>query len=230
MKTSVLIIAHNEESHIRECIESVLHQSQKADEIVLIAHNCTDGTVKIAREYPSIILYALQTKETWPVPAREYGFTQATGDIIACVDGDSYTSPTWLAEIVRPLSRYEITSVSGFPILLANHSISYIWFLQWLPILKRLFPFYFWGSNFACRKKDYEEVGWMKKCREIWEILWLHYPAEDCILSFLLQERGEIAFARKAKSYVSPWKFFEWAERWKKQSEDLKKIRKYFGK
>jgi glycosyltransferase involved in cell wall biosynthesis len=51
MKTSILIIAHNEEAHIRECIESIIHQSQKADEVVLIAHNCTDNTVSIAREY-----------------------------------------------------------------------------------------------------------------------------------------------------------------------------------
>lgn len=48
MKTSILIIAHNEEKHIRECIESILSQTQEADEIVLIAHNCTDNTVKIA--------------------------------------------------------------------------------------------------------------------------------------------------------------------------------------
>ena len=70
----------------------------------------------------------------------------------------------------------------------------------------------------------------MRKCQEIGKYLNLHYPAEDCILSFLLQEQGKIAFARKAKSYVYPGKFFDGKDRGKKQNEDLRKIRKYFGK
>lgn len=64
MQTSILIIAHNEEAHIRECIESVLNQSRKADEILLIAHNCTDRTADIAQEYPEIQLLKHNTKET----------------------------------------------------------------------------------------------------------------------------------------------------------------------
>ena len=64
MQISILIIAHNEENHIRECIESVLHQSIQADEIIFVAHNCTDNTANIAREYPQITLHELQTDET----------------------------------------------------------------------------------------------------------------------------------------------------------------------
>ncbi len=54
MKTSVLIIAHNEESHIGECIESVLVQSQQPDEIILIVHNSTDRTLQIAKNYTGV--------------------------------------------------------------------------------------------------------------------------------------------------------------------------------
>jgi len=39
MKTSVLIIANNEEKHIAKCIESILNQTVNADEIVLLLHN-----------------------------------------------------------------------------------------------------------------------------------------------------------------------------------------------
>jgi glycosyltransferase involved in cell wall biosynthesis len=54
MKTSVLIIAHNEESHIGECIESILAQSRTPDEIVLIVHNSSDRTLEIARNYREV--------------------------------------------------------------------------------------------------------------------------------------------------------------------------------
>jgi glycosyltransferase involved in cell wall biosynthesis len=63
MTLSILIIAHNEESHIRECIESVLSQSKIADEIILIAHNCTDKTADIAREYSTVSVLEHQTIE-----------------------------------------------------------------------------------------------------------------------------------------------------------------------
>ena len=63
MTVSILIIAHNEEAHIRECIESVLTQSKIADEVVLIAHNCTDKTADIGREYSMVKVLEHQTIE-----------------------------------------------------------------------------------------------------------------------------------------------------------------------
>lgn len=63
MKTSVLIIAHNEEAHIRECIESILSQSQQPEEIVLIVHNSTDNTLEIAQEYREVRVIEHITEE-----------------------------------------------------------------------------------------------------------------------------------------------------------------------
>ncbi len=68
----------------------------------------------------------------------------------------------------------------------------------------------------------------MSKCERISKELGLHYPAEDCILSFLLQERGELVFSREAKSYVYPGKYFDSENRGQKQYEDLRNIKKYF--
>ena len=63
MKISVLIIAHNEESHIAECLDSIMGQTIQADEIILIAHNCTDMTLEIARQYQKVVTYELKTEE-----------------------------------------------------------------------------------------------------------------------------------------------------------------------
>ena len=64
MKISVLIIAHNEEAHIAECLDSIMGQTTRADEVLLIAHNCTDTTVEIARQYQKVATYELTTEET----------------------------------------------------------------------------------------------------------------------------------------------------------------------
>ncbi len=103
MKISVLIIAHNEAGNIRACLESIQRQTLKPDEIILVAHNCTDNTVEIAKE----ILNKFQDDGTvWriveeyspegPLYARIRGFREATGEIIACIDGDSIAAKNWL--------------------------------------------------------------------------------------------------------------------------------------
>lgn len=61
---SILIIAHNEEKHIEKCLESIRQQSLVADEIILVAHNCTDKTVAIAKKYPEIQLHEYVSRET----------------------------------------------------------------------------------------------------------------------------------------------------------------------
>ena len=54
MRISVLIIAHNEEDKIKDCLCSVINQTIKPDDIILVAHNCTDRTIKVAQEFKTI--------------------------------------------------------------------------------------------------------------------------------------------------------------------------------
>ena len=47
---TVLIPAHNEESCISETLASLLSQSLPPARVVVVADNCTDATVRLARE------------------------------------------------------------------------------------------------------------------------------------------------------------------------------------
>lgn len=73
---TVLIIAHNEEKNIGTCLESLKNQSIQPLEYVLIAHNCSDTTVKIAQNsgLPSLRIIEHNTEEVGPVYARIKGF------------------------------------------------------------------------------------------------------------------------------------------------------------
>jgi len=46
---TVLIPAHNEEKLIEATINSLIEQNRKPDRIIVVADNCTDGTVKVAK-------------------------------------------------------------------------------------------------------------------------------------------------------------------------------------
>ncbi len=63
MKISVLIIAHNESTHIAQCIESIITQSCLPDEIICIVHNSTDETANIARKYPQVQVMEFSSME-----------------------------------------------------------------------------------------------------------------------------------------------------------------------
>lgn len=108
MKRTVLIIAHNEAAHIAECLESVGRQTLQPDEILLVAHNCTDETVNIAKKFPRVWIEELTTEECGPIYPRIRGFELATHEIIACIDGDGVADEDWLEKITKPLENKNI--------------------------------------------------------------------------------------------------------------------------
>ena len=102
MKISVAIIAHNEEEYIEKCITSVLHQTRPADEVVLVAHNCTDQTVEIAKKYPITVIPYDGPKGI--IYARLESLKYLHGDIVLCIDGDSYARKNWIEVLSKTLA------------------------------------------------------------------------------------------------------------------------------
>jgi glycosyltransferase involved in cell wall biosynthesis len=197
MKISVLIIAHNEEEWIKRCIESILNQTQKPDEIVLIAHNCTDGTIKIAQNYPEIKLVKYDGPVGIPY-ARIKGFETVTGDIICCTDGDAWADKNWLKNIVKPLIlNPEITIVGGRLIMENNFFWKVAMFKQFL--FRKFLSFeinqFASGANFACRKVDYEKVSGFEPIIELKNKLNMYFWAEDVYISQALRQIGKLYIA-----------------------------------
>lgn len=112
MKISVLIIAHNEEKYIGECIKSVLNQTKQPDEIVLLAHNCTDKTLDIAKSFP--ITTVSFNGATGIINARLEGFNHVSGDIILCLDGDSFAHNNWVEVMTATLKNNENVLVGSW--------------------------------------------------------------------------------------------------------------------
>ena len=166
MKRSVLIIAHNESSRIRECFESIARQTEKPDEVVLVAHNCSDGTAEKARQsakdfgMESVRIDEFDTERSGPVFARIRAFELASYETVACIDGDSVADPDWLRAITAPLSSDGVVGVGGKVRFIGDAfgNLASFWFFD----AGRFLPwrhFYFWGANFACKKSAYLETG-----------------------------------------------------------------------
>jgi len=235
MKISVLIIAHNEEEYIERCIESVLKQTIQPDEIVVICHNCTDQTVSITRSFSPVKVIQYDGPEGVPY-ARIKGFQEVGGEIVACLDGDGTVSPTWLEHITNPLIQHQdISLVAGYVILTNSFFARLTSFWQFV-LFKKLFKVkincFAWGSNFACRKSDYEKVGGTEPILMLREKLNLHFWAEDFYISLALMQIGKIYFALNAKSYtkIPDWKINLKTAPIKEWREDNRALLKYFKK
>jgi glycosyltransferase involved in cell wall biosynthesis len=235
MKTSVLIVAHNEEAHIKNCIESVLKQTVTPDEIVVICHNCTDDTVSIARSFDKVKVIEYYGPEGVPY-ARIKGFEEVSGDIIACLDGDGTASPTWLQNLTAPLIEDPSISIVAGYVILTNDLFARLTSFWQFVLFKKIFNVrintFAWGSNFACRKNDYQKVGGIEPIIALRKTLPLHFWAEDFYISLALMQIGKIYFALNAKSYTQMpyWKINLKTAPLKEWREDNKALLGYFEK
>lgn len=92
IKTSVIIPVYNTEKYLVECIESVLRQTQKEIEIILIDDGSTDGSRKIIekyeKDYENIVAVYQENKKQGA--ARNVGINLAKGKYIYFLDSDDY--------------------------------------------------------------------------------------------------------------------------------------------
>ena len=91
-KVSVVIPAYNCERFIATAVKSVLEQSYKDYELIVVNDGSTDSTESVISEFRSRIVYMLQ-KNGGPANARNAGVMAAKGEYIAFLDQDDAWLP-----------------------------------------------------------------------------------------------------------------------------------------
>lgn len=111
MNITVIIPAYNEEAYIGHCLQSLRHQSVKAEEILVIDNNSTDKTVEIAKGFPEVTV--ISEKKQGMIYARNCGFNHAKGDVIARCDADCRPPPHWIARIHENTQKGHFDALTG---------------------------------------------------------------------------------------------------------------------
>lgn len=82
---SVIITTKNEDTVIDNLLKSVLKQTYKNIEIILVDNNSTDNTVNFARKFNKVIIYQKGPERS---AQRNFGAKMATGDFLFFLDAD----------------------------------------------------------------------------------------------------------------------------------------------
>ena len=113
-KISVIIPAYNAERFINKCVESLLKQSYKNVEIVIVINGSRDNTPAICEEladkYNNIKLVKLNPNQgtNW---ARRAGFEASDGDYITFSDSDDYIEPAAYEKAIKVIEENNLDIV-----------------------------------------------------------------------------------------------------------------------
>lgn len=187
MEVSVVIPVYNEEKYIKKYLDSLMVQSEKPDEIIVVDNNCTDKTINIVKKYPEIKI--IKEKKQGITPARNAGFNAASGDILVKCDADSILPPNWLKKIKQVFIKKK--GVVGITIPVIFYDTSFI--------SCSVFPYYLYMYFSKIVSGYYLLVG---PSLIITRIVWEKVKNELCIdekkihedidLSFHIKKYGEI--------------------------------------
>jgi glycosyltransferase involved in cell wall biosynthesis len=106
-RVSVVIPVFNQERLVVRAVESVLHQTYPAHEIIVVDDGSTDGTAEAVADLPAArgrVRY-FRKSNAGASTARNRGIREATGNWVAFLDADDHWRPTLLA-----LARAEIAA------------------------------------------------------------------------------------------------------------------------
>ncbi len=88
-KISIIIPVFNTEKYLAEAIESVLSQTLKPTEIIVVDDGSTDKSVEVARQFEPLVRIISQANKGVGA-ARNVGIQETSGDFLAFLDADDF--------------------------------------------------------------------------------------------------------------------------------------------
>lgn len=125
-KVSIIIPVYNCEKYIGKCLQSVVDQTYKNTEVIVIDDGSTDKSPQIcdfyAEKYPNLKVIHQSNKGLGAT--RNVGVDHSTGDYITYVDSDDYISRYCIEKTVEIAEKYHVDMVEfGKVFMLASKNI-----------------------------------------------------------------------------------------------------------
>ena len=121
---SIIVTVYNLEKFVEKCIDSILAQTFKDFELIIINDGSSDNSDKIIKKYISDKRIKYYKKEnTGIADTRNYGIYKASGKYVLFVDGDDYVKSDLLEKLNDTLSKKEVDLVVMGCVVIKNDVI-----------------------------------------------------------------------------------------------------------
>ena len=111
-KVSIYVPVYNGQKTIKDCINSILSQSKKFDEIIIINDCSTDMTLDILKQFTNIKI--INNKKNFGLSkSRNIGIKNCIHDVVASIDADIILDSNWLLKIISHLKEDDIVLCGG---------------------------------------------------------------------------------------------------------------------
>ena len=121
---SIIIVTHNNQDDIIDCVSSVLSQEYQTFEIILVDNASTDGTVnKIQENFGNNeeVRLIKNPQNDWYTGGNNLGFQHSNGELIVILNPDLVVDKLWLSVLVESYHRHANAGIVGSNVLLFDN-------------------------------------------------------------------------------------------------------------
>lgn len=167
---SVIIPTYNRANYIKRALESVINQTYKNVEVIVVDDNSSDNTEEIVKNYSNkhnFIKYIKHDKNKGGSAARNTGVENSSGDFIAFLDSDDEWVETKLEKCIKIFNSNQDVDLIYSDIYLVNELTN-----KEVIDKKELWDDYYFGllqrniiggtSSIVIRRSVFEQVGGFK--------------------------------------------------------------------
>ena len=112
---SVIVLVYKVERYLEQCIQSIINQTYKNLEIIIVCKDSDDRCSEICNKYSYIDsrIRVIQQKDSGVDAARKLGIKHASGKYIGYVDGDDWIEPEMYQKLHEYATLYNVDVVES---------------------------------------------------------------------------------------------------------------------
>lgn len=203
---SVIIPTLNEEENLGLCFKSLMKQTHREFEVIIIDGGSQDSTIDMAERNGFDLLEVEKTRPHDVSAAKNEGAKHARGDALFFLDADMALEPNCLESLDEAYRQPEVAGVACRVLPLGGNGMECMMYqinniLAWVANRVGIHEL----SYFSChsyRKDHFEEVGGFRE-----DLL----ACEDLDLSLRLRHLGRYIVTPRTTLWTSPRRLREWS-------------------
>lgn len=163
-KVSVIMTVYNGEKYLREAMDSILGQTFRDFELIVIDDGSTDNTPKILASYDDKRIFVFRQNNSGRPKALNRAVVQTKGEYVAIIDADDLALSQRLEKQVKFLDENVELGMLGTAVIEideAKNSEKLVFPPTSDKVLRRTLPKYnpFYNSSIMIRKEVFDKVG-----------------------------------------------------------------------